>query len=198
MTIFSYIIVASWAVFLFYWLISSFSVKRNIGGGWWGAWRSGWWVRITIVVVVIILVHFLSPGSFGGYHIGPFSQDWTPTGNSLLAGIGSALCVLGIALAIWARAHLGRNWSSHPTLKEDHELVTSGPYALIRHPIYTGLIFAALGTGLIEWPWVIVLLGMSIMFIWRVGREEKLMTQQFPDQYPEYKKRTWALFPYIW
>src|SRR5882724_10898421 len=66
MSIPSLIIVVCWIVFILYWFISSFSVKRDIGGGWGEEWRSGWWVRLTIVVVIIILFHFLSPGSFSG------------------------------------------------------------------------------------------------------------------------------------
>lgn len=191
----SFIIFACWVIFILYWLISAFSVKRNISSGRGGEWQSGWWIRVTAAIVIILILHFFSIGSFNG---GLLSQHWSPNGNPMLAIIGPMLCILGIALAIWARVHLGRNWSSYPTLKENHELVTSGPYALIRHPIYTGVILAAIGTTLVSWPWTIVLVSISIMFVWRVNVEEKLMMRQFPSEYPAYKKRTWALIPWMW
>ncbi len=111
---------------------------------------------------------------------------------------GTFLTLLGTALAIWARIHLGRNWSAAPALKENHELITSGPYQRLRHPIYTGLLIAALGSTLVTSGWLLALLIMSITFTRRVHIEEKLMLQQFPEQYPSYQKRTWALLPYIW
>jgi protein-S-isoprenylcysteine O-methyltransferase Ste14 len=183
------IIITCWMAIILFWIVSSFNVKRDIGGGWKG-WQRAVWVRIMIVAVVAILLHFFSRGIFGGYRTGSFLQHWSLPGNSVLSSIGAALCILGIALAIWARAHLGRNWSSHPTLKENHELVTSGPYHRIRHPIYTGLILAAFGTGLASSPWLVICFIMSLTFIRRVKKEEALMTKQFPDQYPRYKKDT--------
>jgi protein-S-isoprenylcysteine O-methyltransferase len=116
----------------------------------------------------------------------------------VLPAIGSMLCVAGIALAIWARLHLGRNWSPAPALKEGHELVTSGPYRLVRHPIYTGILTALLGSSLVSIAALIALVVVGAMFIWRVGAEEKLMMQQFPNEYPQYKRNTRALIPYVW
>ncbi|HEX8994105.1 MAG TPA: isoprenylcysteine carboxylmethyltransferase family protein, partial [Candidatus Paceibacterota bacterium] len=115
-----------------------------------------------------------------------------------LAVFGVLLCVFGIGYAIWARWHLGKNWSPAPALKEKHELVTSGPYRYVRHPIYTGTLIAALGSGIADPYWFFMFALMLVMFVRRVFVEERLMMQEFPEQYPQYKKHTWALIPWVW
>lgn len=192
MSIIPWIIAACWAVFVLYWIVSSFGVKRDIGRAPW--WRL-WLVRIGIATVVIGLLRW---GIFSLGNNTRYLEIFTTTTTGVAAGIGAVFCILGIALAVWARAYLGRNWSPAPALKEEHELVTSGPYKLIRHPIYTGVILAALGSTMTSLAWIIMFFIISAMFIWRVHVEERLMIRQFPNQYPDYKKRTWALVPFIW
>jgi len=149
------------------------------------------------MVLVFVIVGWLwGASSFGR----ATSHLWISNASVVgpLAAVGAVLCVLGIGIAVWARVYLGRNWSPAPALKHGHELVTSGPYTLVRHPIYTGVILAVLGSTLASPQWLIIFFLITGMFIWRVHVEEALMLKQFPNQYPEYKKRTWALIPYIW
>ena len=185
------IIIICWAVFILYWIVSSFGVKRDIGRT---PWRRLWWVRVAIASVVVGWIWGTSSLGRLTHHIWVMNAPISGT----LGIIGAVLCVLGVGLAIWARVHLGRNWSPAPALKQEHELVRSGPYALVRHPIYTGIILAALGSTLTSPVWLIMFFIVSSMFIWRVYVEENLMIQQFPNQYPEYKERTWALIPFVW
>jgi protein-S-isoprenylcysteine O-methyltransferase Ste14 len=110
------------------------------------------------------------------------------------------ICVLGLTFAVWARHTLGTNWSADPVeIQESHELVTSGPYSWVRHPIYAGDILALIGTFLADGRlrvlilFVVVTIGMFI----RSRMEDKLMAQQFPETYPEYKKRVKALIPRV-
>ncbi len=107
-----------------------------------------------------------------------------------MAAAGAA--ALGLAIAVWARIALGRNWSGEITLKEDHELVTSGPYAAIRHPIYTALILLFLGLALyIASAGAWIGLALVILSCWiKLRQEEALMLRQFPDSYPAYMART--------
>ena len=192
LSIVPWILIACWAALVLTWVVTAFGVKRDINRS---AWWRFWWVRIILVGVVASLV---ANGLLRGrvlYLVGFVSPI---SGNVPLIVLAVALCFFGIALAIWARLHLGRNWSPAPALKEEHELVTSGPYRLIRHPIYTGIILAMLGSALASPAWLVVLVIFTVMFVWRVHVEEKLMMQQFPDTYPQYKKRTWALVPYVW
>ncbi len=111
---------------------------------------------------------------------------------------GAALCVLGMAFAIWARIYLGRNWGMPMSRKEDPYLVTGGPYAYVRHPIYGGLLIAMLGSsigGMIVWS--IPLLLCVVYFVYSARTEEKLMREQFPEQYPAYMKRTKMFVPFV-
>ncbi len=191
MTIIPWIILICWATFLLYWIISSFGIKRDIRRTNWGR---EWLIRIAVIIAIVIFID--STSSFGNFaRRGEFYGH--PT-TGALATIGAVLCIVGIAIAIWARVHLGRDWSPAPALKEGHELVTSGPYKFVRHPIYTGIILAVLGSTLTIPVWIIMFFVISGMFIWRVHVEEELMMKQFPDKYPEYKKRTWALIPFVW
>jgi protein-S-isoprenylcysteine O-methyltransferase Ste14 len=117
----------------------------------------------------------------------------------VLDAAGLAVTVLGAVFAIWSRVTLGRNWSSVPQVKEQHELVVQGPYRIVRHPIYTGLILAVAGTGLALdkriWLFMVVLIFATYWLKIRV--EERLMMETFPEEYPEYRRRVKALIPGI-
>jgi protein-S-isoprenylcysteine O-methyltransferase Ste14 len=110
---------------------------------------------------------------------------------------GLALTVAGCLFAIWARLTLGSNWSGKATVKAGHELVASGPYALARHPIYTGMVLGAAGTALAggEWRCVVGVALILLAVMVKMNMEERLMMQTFPDQYPEYRRRVKALIP---
>ena len=119
--------------------------------------------------------------------------------NPVLSSIGLILSVAGVTFLVWARQRLGRNWSQTVSVKEGHELVTSGPYRCIRHPMYTGGFIACLGSAIVAGgAFVFLLLFLGAIFLWRVGAEDKLMEQQFPNEYPDYKKRTKAVIPFVW
>lgn len=188
MELISTITAASWIAFILYWIISSFGIKRDMKRT---AWWQNVWVRMTAMGILVAWV--IGSIAKSANHQPIFGREpMLPT-----AGLGVVLTILGIAFAIWARAHLGRNWSPAPAIKENHELITSGPYATVRHPIYTGMLIAALGSGLVYATWFIMFVIALFVFLRRVRIEESFMMSQFPNQYPEYKKRTWALIPFI-
>jgi protein-S-isoprenylcysteine O-methyltransferase Ste14 len=110
---------------------------------------------------------------------------------------GFGISVAGALFAIWARLKLGRNWSGRPSVMAGHELITSGPYALARHPIYTGLVVAFAGTVLAdgEWRGVPGVLLVLFAFLVKIRDEEQLMLQAFPEAYPQYRRRVKALIP---
>ncbi len=109
-----------------------------------------------------------------------------------------ALLAAGLALTVWARVHLGRNWSGTVTLKEGHELIRSGPYGLVRHPIYTGLLLAFTGTAIAcgDPAAVAGLLLVLVSFLYKLRIEETFMRAKFPQQYPDYAASVPALVPF--
>jgi protein-S-isoprenylcysteine O-methyltransferase Ste14 len=108
-----------------------------------------------------------------------------------------AMTVAGCALAIWARLTLGGNWSGRVTVKEGHELIVRGPYSLARHPIYTGILLACVGTCLMdgEWHCLLGLIIVALGLVLKMSQEERLMMETFPQAYPMYRQRVKALIP---
>jgi protein-S-isoprenylcysteine O-methyltransferase Ste14 len=143
-------------------------------------------IRALIVVLVILMIRL---GVFRGHSGGT---------GPLRAGIGLALFAAGLAFAIWARLHIGRNWGAPMTRKDEPELVTSGPYRLVRHPIYSGILAAGVGTAIaLGWPWLIAVGLAGIYFIYSATVEERYLSEQFPEDYPAYKRSTKMLVPFV-
>jgi protein-S-isoprenylcysteine O-methyltransferase Ste14 len=185
---FDIILTILWLLFIAYWLFSALGAKRNLQKN---MWARGLGIRLLLVVVIIIFLRLQA-----SEHL--FRYDVLFVSNALAGSIGLVLCVLGFGLAVWARVHLGRNWGMPMSLKENPELVTTGPYTYVRHPIYSGFLLAILGSAfVVGFAWLISLVIFCAYFVYSAKTEEKIMTKQFPDQYPEYKKRTKMLIPFI-
>ena len=112
---------------------------------------------------------------------------------------GAAVTAAGILFSVWARRHLGSNWSRAVTIKQDHELITTGPYALVRHPIYTGLLLALLGSAIArgEWRGLLAVLLVFVAFYLKIRLEESWMRLRFGLSYEAYSRRVAALIPYL-
>jgi len=132
------------------------------------------------------------------FSIGLLARQIVPA--NIWSGLtGVAINIAGVAFAIWARKTLGNNWSGDVTLKKEHELVQSGPYKIVRHPIYTGFEIGLLGAAITVGQ-MKGLVGLSLAFCchyYKTTMEEEIMYQQFPQQYPEYAKRVKRLIPFI-
>ena len=120
------------------------------------------------------------------------------TDDPWLTGIGLAIFLLGLALAVWARVYLGRNWGTPMSKKVEPELVTTGPYHTIRHPIYSGIILAMIGTAVaISFFWLIMAILLGAYFLYSAVMEERYMARLFPEAYPRYKQSSKMLIPFI-
>jgi protein-S-isoprenylcysteine O-methyltransferase Ste14 len=118
--------------------------------------------------------------------------------NPWRAGIGLVLFGAGLGFAIWARVHIGRNWGSPMTQKEEPELVVSGPYRLVRHPIYSGILLAGVGTAVaLSWGWLILVILAGVYLGYSSVVEERFLTEQFPDRYPVYQRSTKRIIPFV-
>jgi protein-S-isoprenylcysteine O-methyltransferase Ste14 len=177
----AFIFAIGWAVFWAYWLLAAFSMKRGRL-----AWSRELRIRAMIVVLAIILLRL---GAFQNNDVN--SDPW-------LAGLGLVLFMAGLGFAIWARLHIGRNWGTPMSQKDDPEMVTSGPYQLVRHPIYSGVMVAGVGTAVaLSWSWLIAVALAAVYFIYSATIEERNLTEQFPDTYPLYRRSTKMLVPWI-
>ncbi|HUB67505.1 MAG TPA: isoprenylcysteine carboxylmethyltransferase family protein, partial [Candidatus Methylacidiphilales bacterium] len=118
----------------------------------------------------------------------------------ILFPLGAILVVLGLGFSVWARVHIGGNWSGIVTLKKDHQLIRTGPYRWVRHPIYTGILLALLGTVLAigQWRGLIALGFMTCGFIRKLRIEEQWLGEAFGPEYDAYKKEVSALIPGVY
>jgi protein-S-isoprenylcysteine O-methyltransferase Ste14 len=169
----------AWIVFWIYWIASASSSKESI--------RGGWRTRLTGVsaVAVFLIAGVLHTGSLAVHSL-------------VLGVIGTVLFGCGIGLAVWARLHLGRNWGMPMTQRAEPELVTSGPYRFVRHPIYTGLLTAILGTALVNNLLGLIVVAVAVAYFYYCGTvEERNLAASFPKTYPEYRSRTKMLIPFL-
>jgi len=184
---FNSIIGVCWAVFVLYWLVSAPWAKVTAEKQ--SVW-SGLAHRIPLGCSYVLLA---------GSHLPPLMNlsitphaDWT-------GAMGAFICVLGLLVTLWARWTLGGNWSSAVTFKQGHELIRTGPYRLVRHPIYTGLLVMALGKALDfgQLRCWLALPFMAVAFWIKLKQEEKLLLRHFPQEYPIYRKQVKALVPFV-
>jgi protein-S-isoprenylcysteine O-methyltransferase Ste14 len=189
--IYAVITAASWVLFIVFWIVNAPKTKKDATRQ--GSWLASLAIRFVIVVAVIVLIRVP-----GGRQLVQRSRGFFSYSIATFGIVGAALCVVGVTIAVWARACLGANWSARPSLKTDHELITSGPYHLIRHPIYTGMLLAALGTGIDAGILgLLIFVVVAVVLIRRIPVEEKLMIELFQEQYLSYKRRTKALIPFV-
>jgi len=170
-----------WAAFWIYWLAAAFTMKKGRV-----PWSRELGIRAGIAIIVLLLIRS-----------GVFRSNGLTT-NPWRAGLGLILFALGLGFAIWARLHIGRNWGPPMTQRDSPELVTSGPYRLVRHPIYSGILVAGVGTAVaLDWWWLIAVALAGSYFIYSATAEEHYLTEEFPDTYPAYRGSTKMLVPFV-
>jgi protein-S-isoprenylcysteine O-methyltransferase Ste14 len=167
-----------WAAFWLYWLIAALGAKQTVR-------RSRCRPPGLLVIVGIVLLRVFKTGTLA-------------VNNPAIQAVGLILFASGLALAVWARIYLGRNWGMPMTERAEPELVTSGPYRFVRHPIYSGLLLALLGTALAtNLYWLIAVVIVGAYFVYSATVEERTMTTSFPAAYPSYKAHTKMLIPFV-
>ena len=175
-----------WLVFLLYWFVSARKLKAVKQ-------REAYGQRVAQIVFMA-----------GAYVL--MFDDWFVRGwlrerflpdSAVIGAIGTAITAGGIAFAIWARWHLGENWSAMVTLKEGHELIRSGPYRRIRHPIYTGMLVGFAGTAMAQGEYRgLIALGIAVTnFYLKAKREERFLTREFGEKFQEHSKQTGMFLP---
>jgi protein-S-isoprenylcysteine O-methyltransferase Ste14 len=175
----------------------------------WLAWVAYWWIaarsakpterreplasRLLHIVPLTLAAWLLWAQRVPGQWLNQRLIPWSPWEF----WVGALVTALGLLFTVWARIHLGRNWSGTVTIKQDHELIETGPYAFVRHPIYTGLLLAFIGSALPRADWrsaLAVLIAWAAL--WRKLRiEERWMAERFGERYDAYRQRVPALIP---
>jgi protein-S-isoprenylcysteine O-methyltransferase Ste14 len=163
-----FVFAVGWGVFWLYWLIAAFSMRRGRV-----PWSRELRIRAAIAVIVIALIRF---GVFRGH-----SSNTDP----VRAGLGLVLFAAGLVFAIWARVNIGRNWGMPMMRRDEPELVTSGPYRLVRHPIYTGILVAGVGTAVaLSWLGLIVVALAGVYFVLQRDCRRALPGRTVPGHLP--------------
>lgn len=172
---------------MLYWMIAARNVKAAHR-------REGGIVRVLDAALFLLVAALLAaPGLLPEFLRARFIAPYPALG-----ALGATLTVAGVAFAIWARLHLGREWSGTVTVKDAHALIRSGPYAMLRHPIYSGVLLALLGTALAfgEWRALAAFLLFLVAVLRRIVAEEAFMREAFPG-YDQYRRASWALIPFV-
>ncbi len=175
-----------WIAFVAIWVaglaFSKRSVRKQSAGG-----------RTTEIALALLGALIIS----GRLSLGSWGDARFVAHTHSVALIGLVLTLAGCLFAVWARITLGTNWSGRPSVKAGHELIVRGPYALARHPIYTGILLALAGTLLASGQWRCIIGFLIIVFALTIKMryEEQLMAQTFPEDYPAYRSRVKALIP---
>jgi protein-S-isoprenylcysteine O-methyltransferase Ste14 len=182
MLIVDIVIPVVWGALLIFWIAAAIGSKPTRSGRSW----SFLGVRIAVLIVIILLIR---AGAFS--HATGAHSPW-------LQGFGLGVFFSGIALAIWARVELGRNWGMPMSQRVDPDLITNGPYRYIRHPIYSGIILGMTGTTMaVGLYWLFATLAISGYFIYSATVEERNLERRFPDAYRAYKQKTKMLIPFV-
>jgi len=182
------LIPALWIAWLAYWVYSAIGAKR-VERREGLASRLGHQLPMAAGGILLGVRHIAGPALEQQFHSHTFG--WYLVGLVAVAA--------GLAFSVAARHWLGGNWSSDVTLKQDHELVRGGPYAWVRHPIYTGMLLALLGTAIAigRWRALIGFVLLAAGLIYKIGVEEKFMRQQFGEAYARYRAEVPALIPFV-
>jgi protein-S-isoprenylcysteine O-methyltransferase Ste14 len=179
------LIKALWVLLAVLWLALAFRTKRTVE-------RRGATVGVALVAYLAIVITNSYWHASWIHRLLWARSPWVGAIAVLLTGGGTVV-------AVWARVALGRNWSGVVTLKEDHQLIQSGPYRFVRHPIYSGILLMAVGSVLLygEAYGIVLLAFIGVVFGYKIRVEERLMSQQFPSQYLEYRRRVKAIVPFL-
>jgi len=177
-----------WLTWILYWWISARDVKTT---RWREPLKSQLLHRAPLLIgALLFAVPRWAPRALKARFLPPGNLPWL---------LGTILVAAGLGFSVWARRHLGRNWSAEVVVKEGHALVRTGPYRYLRHPIYTGLLVAFLGTAITigEWRGLVASLVMLVSLGIKSRAEEARMRETFPE-YAQYQRESAAIVPFIW
>jgi protein-S-isoprenylcysteine O-methyltransferase Ste14 len=188
MDIWSQLPIVLWAIFYTYWIVSAANVKQTQRH----ELNSSRVVHLALLAVAFALV------GIPELRIGPLANRFLPDSRGIqIAGL--LIEAAGLGFAIWARYHLGQYWSGIIAIKEGHKLIRTGPYAWVRHPIYTGITVGLLGSAIWigEWGALLGVALLAIAYLRKISQEERFLDQEFGMEYDQYRHEVKALIPLV-
>lgn len=183
------VIIGAWLVAVIFWLVGTIKTKATVRQQTLGSRL----VEVSPLVLGIVLLrtdrelfHWLA------VRFVPATAVWQM--------MGAGITVAGVAFALWSRFFLGKNWSATVTVKQEHELIRTGPYSVVRHPIYSGFLLAILGTAIYDGEYKGLLALVLCFAAWKIKsmHEEAFMQSEFGDEYTQYKREVKGLVPFVW
>jgi len=183
------VIIAAWLAAVIFWLVGTIKTKATVRR----QTLSSRLLEIAPLVLGIVLLrtdrtlfHLMA------VRFVPATAGWQM--------VGAGITVAGVAVAIWSRYFLGQNWSATVTVKQEHELIRTGPYSVVRHPIYSGFLLAILGTAIYDGEYKGLLALVLVSVAWKIKslHEEAFMQSEFGDDYTQYKREVKGLVPFVW
>jgi protein-S-isoprenylcysteine O-methyltransferase Ste14 len=186
--VYIWLIPALWTIWWGYWLVSSRAVHRTTKSE--SSTSRG--VHLVLVSVAFVLI------AIPALRVGPLGWHWLPRLRFVFF-FGATVLVANLALAVWARRHLGQYWSGTITVKEEHRLIQSGPYSFVRHPIYAGFVGGMIGTAIAlgELRGILSALLLIAAYLRKIRIEEKWLVERFGQTYMDYRKKVKALIPFV-
>jgi protein-S-isoprenylcysteine O-methyltransferase Ste14 len=186
--IYQWLFPGAWIAFFTYWLVSAAAVRRiRIS--------DPWSVRIVQLFFTVLAIALMASPRFD---VGVLAWRLWPQ-NRITFFTGAAFLLAGLAFAVWARVHLGQFWSARVALKEGHQLIRSGPYSLVRHPIYTGILTAVAGSAVAvgQLRGAIAFVLLASVHFFKSRREERLLMTEFGEEYMRFRNKVPALVPFL-
>jgi protein-S-isoprenylcysteine O-methyltransferase Ste14 len=175
-----------WVIFSLYWTLAS----RNSAESKSSESKASTAFHQILLNVALLLLFIPVPGLKGWF---------LPQRFHFLVAVGAIIQVGFLLLAVWARRHLGRNWSAEVRIGQGHQLVRTGPYRMLRHPIYTAMLGMFVGTAIASSQYH-ALLGVVMLvlaYLRKTRLEEKILRQTFGAEWDAYQRETWALVPLV-
>ncbi len=189
-SIFTKVIYLGWGIFFLYWIISAWRSSEP---------RQRSETILSRLVFLLLLGIAIGLITFDPLFLGPLLWRFVPESLGIYLS-GTAIMVTGLFFAIWARLHLGRSWSSRVAIAENQRLVCTGPYRIVRNPIYSGGLIAVIGTAIIigQMRGLLAILFVLLAFLKKIKVEEAMLRERFGPEYLDYQSRVKALIPFIY
>jgi protein-S-isoprenylcysteine O-methyltransferase Ste14 len=189
-TVFLGLAIVVWGIFFMVWILAARRNRQSVKR------REPFASRLVNILLYAIAAGLLL---YDWRISAPLSARFIPD-HYLISLAGLALQTFGLGFALWAQRHLGKNWSAQVTLARDHRLIRSGPYRLVRHPMYLGILAGMFGTAIVigELRGFLAAAAVLIALLWKIRGEDSILGDHFGESHQQYAKEVKSIIPYLY